>query len=251
MRWVTRFLQWGRGGKKDNELEVDRLRRPEWGSDGRRVALHLGCSGGSLRQVNETLFRSTEWQEIRVDLDVGVQPDWLRSIDDLDEAPPESVDLIYCSHALEHLPRHRGNIALQQWRRLLRQEGVLWVVVPDLGSAAAAILHQGLESPLYFSPVGPICAHDLLYGFGREIEAGNELMAHRSGYTAQVLSEALVKAGFGSVWVGLLAPFNLVAYGVPQTLPKEEFRRLVEPFVETYLGDPLFRVGWETMGREG
>ncbi len=40
-----------------------------------------------------------------------------------------------------------------------------------------------------------------MFGFGRAIAAGNHFMAHRTGFTARSLEDALRRAGFASVRV--------------------------------------------------
>lgn len=45
--------------------------------------------------------------------------------------PPESFDLIYASHVLEHLNRHIIMTALYHWRHLLKPGGILRISVPD------------------------------------------------------------------------------------------------------------------------
>lgn len=44
---------------------------------------------------------------------------------------PESFDLIYASHVLEHIHRHMVVATLQHWRELLKPGGVLRLAVPD------------------------------------------------------------------------------------------------------------------------
>ncbi len=43
-----------------------------------------------------------------------------------------SVDRIYSSHFLEHLPRETGRKVLRECRRVLKQDGIFRLVVPDL-----------------------------------------------------------------------------------------------------------------------
>lgn len=44
----------------------------------------------------------------------------------------ESVDKIYSSHFLEHIPEERGKHVLRECHRVLRKGGVMRLVVPDL-----------------------------------------------------------------------------------------------------------------------
>lgn len=51
-------------------------------------------------------------------------------------------DGIYCSHVLEHLPRQRVIGVLREFRRALRPDGILRVVVPDLEVIAELYLRE-------------------------------------------------------------------------------------------------------------
>lgn len=44
----------------------------------------------------------------------------------------ESVDFIYCSHVLEHLPISKTRTVLKETYRVLKKDGILRIVVPDL-----------------------------------------------------------------------------------------------------------------------
>src|SRR4051794_40182158 len=53
-----------------------------------------------------------------------------------------SFDLIYHSHVLEHFTKHDGQAVLTECRRLLKPEGILRVVVPDLAKITREYLLQ-------------------------------------------------------------------------------------------------------------
>ena len=44
----------------------------------------------------------------------------------------ESVDKIYCSHILEHIPPDKGKNLLKECYRALKKDGIMRLVVPDL-----------------------------------------------------------------------------------------------------------------------
>ena len=46
--------------------------------------------------------------------------------------PDASVDAVYCSHTLEHLNREAGERFMAECRRVLKPDGILRIVVPDL-----------------------------------------------------------------------------------------------------------------------
>jgi len=45
---------------------------------------------------------------------------------------PTSVDLIYSSHSLEHLPIRLARKALKHWASILKPQGRLFLAIPDL-----------------------------------------------------------------------------------------------------------------------
>lgn len=53
-----------------------------------------------------------------------------------------------------------------------------------------------LASPLYKSEFSPISALFIMYGHRRAMAAGNLFMAHRCGFTLQVLADSLQSYGF-------------------------------------------------------
>ena len=56
--------------------------------------------------------------------------------------PVAHYDAIYCSHVLEHIPRQRVAGVLGEFRRALRDGGILRVVVPDLEVIAELYLRE-------------------------------------------------------------------------------------------------------------
>ena len=66
---------------------------------------------------------------------------------------------------------------------------------------AELVAQDRLEEPAYVSPAGPIAPLDILYGHRPQIAAGNTYMAHRTGFTARTLGQALVRAGFARAMV--------------------------------------------------
>jgi hypothetical protein len=58
-----------------------------------------------------------------------------------------------------------------------------------------------LDQPLYQSAVGPIMAMDVMFGHQASIAKGNHYMAHRTGFTSNLLGKVLLNAGFSEVRV--------------------------------------------------
>jgi SAM-dependent methyltransferase len=168
--------------------------RPESPAAGKTV-LNVGC-GYPLRQKLHSHFHGPEWREIRLDLDPAVKPDILCSMTDMSPVDSGSVDAIWSSHNLEHLERHEVPAALVEFIRVLKPRGLLLLTLPDLKEIARLVVEDRLEELAYTSPSGPITALDMIFGHTASLARGNPFMAHRTGFTAATLQEALVEAGF-------------------------------------------------------
>jgi protein O-GlcNAc transferase len=168
-----------------------------------KLVLHVGCGPYRAENLHET-FRNDEWKEVRFDIDPSVYPDIIGSLTDMSAVANESIDAIWSSHNVEHLYHHEVPIALAEFYRVLKQEGLLLVTVPDIQQVAAHVATGNLEEPLYISPAGPIAAVDILYGLGTSIANGNHYMAHRTAFTSDTLYSKLLEAGFINVevWKG-------------------------------------------------
>lgn len=60
----------------------------------------------------------------------------------------DSVDTIYSSHSLEHLPVRSANAALTYWYNLLRKDGVLYLAIPDLEEICFILLDSNVRDDL-------------------------------------------------------------------------------------------------------
>jgi SAM-dependent methyltransferase len=189
---------------------------------GVKTFVNLGCgSPGSGHPVN--LFEG--WRELRVDVTADVQPDIQASMTDLSAIASNSIDGVWCSHAIEHLYRHEVAVALAEIYRILSPEGVACIRVPDLQAIASLIAEDRLLEPIYTAEAGPVCAHDILYGFGPQVAKGHTNMAHRSGFTPSALVASLRQAAFGQFLVMKLDNLEIVGLAHKTTWRDEAERR--------------------------
>ena len=104
------------------------------------MKLHLGCGKRNF---------GTDW----VHIDGGDFPH-LQS-NDITNLPfdDESVDLIYASHVIEYFNRNEIISLLKEWRRVLKNNGVLRLAVPDFNSMVNLYLNgypiETFLGPLY------------------------------------------------------------------------------------------------------
>ncbi len=184
-----------------------------------KQVLHVGCGPASAAKLHAT-FRTPEWRELRLDINPEVQPDVVASMTDMAVVETGSMDAVWSSHNIEHLYPHEVPVALREFWRVLKPEGFALVTLPDLRQVARLIAEDKLDEPAYVSPAGPIAPLDILYGFRPELARGNLFMAHRTGFTAKTLGQALVAAGFARAKVTADEHFNLWAIA-NKTLPVE------------------------------
>lgn len=177
-----------------------------------KTVLNVGC-GYPLRQKLHRHFHGPEWHEIRLDLDPAVQPDIVGSITDMGPVAADSVDAVWSSHNLEHLQRHEVPLALAEFLRVLKPNGLLLLTLPDLQQVARLVAEDRLEDSAYISQSGPITPLDMIFGHTASLARGNRFMAHRTGFTARSLNRLLVEAGFVEVTLRQGASFDLWATG--------------------------------------
>lgn len=163
-----------------------------------RRFLHVGCGSARKPCVAPGLV-ADEWHEIRLDIDPEVCPDIVSSMLDMPMVPAESMDAVYSSHNIEHLYPHEVAIALAEFFRVLKPDGLLIMTCPDLQSLAPLIADDQLDQPAYISAAGPITPLDVLYGHRPQLAIGNLFMAHRTGFTRRTLMDAVRSIGFPSV----------------------------------------------------
>jgi predicted SAM-dependent methyltransferase len=163
-----------------------------------KTFLHVGC-GPARKDRTTAAFATDDWQELRLDINPGVQPDIVGTMTDMAAVPSESVDAVYSSHNIEHLYPHEVPLALGEFLRVLKPEGFAVVTCPDLQSVAALIADDKLTDAAYTSPAGPITPLDILYGYRPQLAIGNLYMAHRCGFTQKVLRATFVQCGFRAV----------------------------------------------------
>lgn len=163
-----------------------------------KTFLHVGC--GQKRKDRATqAFASDQWHEVRLDIDPQVQPDIIGTMTDMKAVASESVDALFSSHNIEHLYPHEVPVALAEFKRVLKPDGLVVITCPDLQSVCALIAQDKLTEAAYQSPAGAITPLDILYGHRPALAQGNLYMAHRCGFTEKVLSGTLRQAGFAMV----------------------------------------------------
>jgi SAM-dependent methyltransferase len=194
-------------------------------NDALKTVLNVGC-GPRGREHGFAGF-DQDWRELRLDIDPTVEPDLVGTMTEMSAVASASVDAIVSSHNIEHLYPHQVPVALAEFVRVLKDDGMVLITCPDLQSVCARVAKGELASPLYQSPAGPIEAIDIIYGHRGAMAAGNLFMAHLCGFTLQVLIDTLQACGFSRT-AGLARPeaFDLWVVASKAALSDDEIRAL-------------------------
>ncbi len=195
-----------------------------------KTFLHVGC--GSQNNSSCLGFNNDNWKEIRFDIDKNVKPDIEGTLTDMKLVETASVDAVYSSHNIDHIYPHEVPIALKEFYRVLKEDGIVVITCPDLQSVCEAVIQDKLLEPLYESDIGPISPIDILYGHRGFIAGGNEFMAHKGGFTYSVLNYAFYEAGFNVRYGGRRPQaWDLFLVAFKQKKSEEEIKKIAMPFL--------------------
>jgi SAM-dependent methyltransferase len=150
------------------------------------------------------LWEDQGFQTTYLDIEARTNPDIVADMTDMGEIG--LFDMVYCCHALEHLYPHQVNLALKEFKRVLKQGGAAMIVVPDLEGVKPN--NQVLER----SDRAPITGLHLFYGDHTQIPE-YPFMAHHCGFIAETLEYALTSAGLKAQTMRQ-PDFNLVGIGI-------------------------------------
>ncbi|MBE0613352.1 MAG: hypothetical protein IH604_06775 [Burkholderiales bacterium] len=178
----------------------DLFARPADAKGAPRRVLNVG--GGSKGVALPPHFH--EWEQLLLDIDPRTGADLVCDARSLREAAePDAFDAVYCSHNLEHYYRHDVDKVLQGFLHVLKADGYAEIRVPDIGELIKLLATNELdiEQEIYKANIGPITAHDMIYGYAPEIEAsGQDFYAHKTGFSRDSLLRALRSNGFGEIY---------------------------------------------------
>ncbi|MEK7070888.1 MAG: methyltransferase domain-containing protein [Patescibacteria group bacterium] len=183
---LTTFI--AKAKKKTTRIVANLIRRVKAppipkNADG-KVLIHLGCGPAN----------DPRW--INVDLLCLSHIHYIQDISKLDNFPDDTADLIYASHALEHIGRRALLGVLSEWRRVLKPGGVLRIAVPDFDYLINIYNSEGHDIGAIAGPL--MGGQDYKYNF------------HYSVFNENYLSNLFKTAGFKEVrrWNPKTAPYH-------------------------------------------
>ena len=194
-----------------------------------KTLLHVGCASLNISDLKG--FNNDDWKEIRFDIDKNRNPDIVGTLTDMSLVKTASVDAVYSAYNIDHIYPHEVPIALKEFYRVLKEDGIVVIRCPDIQSVCEAVAKDKLLEPFYESPVGPIFPIDILFGNRQAVAKGNEYMAKKGGFTYSVLNNAFGEAGFKIRYGGRVKngrELALVAF--KQKKSEEEIKKIANPF---------------------
>ena len=146
------------------------------------VVLDLGAG--------ESGYYIPDGKAITVDMDESKHPDILADARDL---PIEDcfADVVFASHLLEHISFRETISTLKEWIRVLKIDGRMVIIVPNLKWASKRILHP--ES--HTSTTDPERAMFMYYSGQRGDLKTAATDVHKAGFTPESLAGALARTG--------------------------------------------------------
>lgn len=141
---------------------------------GPKKIVDLGC--GPL----DDSYRTNEGEVTRVDIREAVNPDYRCDIRNTPFAN-EYFDVVFSSHTLEHFDRREVFTVMDEMCRILKKDGELRLVVPNLSWAAQHIMNNEVDTDVV----------NVLYG-----AQTYEENYHKMGFTQKMLEQLLAQRGF-------------------------------------------------------
>jgi predicted SAM-dependent methyltransferase len=194
-----------------------------------KTLLHVGCGPEDKSDIKG--FDNDDWKEIRLDIDEDVNPDIVGTLTDMKLVETATVDVVYSAYNIDHIYAHEVPIALGEFYRVLKDDGLVIIKCPDLQSVAEAVAQDKLLDTLYVSPIGPISAIDIMYGNRQEISEGNTYMEKKVGFTYTALDGSFFEAGFKTRYGGRSQnAWELMLVAFKQKKSEEEIIKIANPF---------------------
>ena len=195
-----------------------------------KTLLHVGCGPEDISHIKG--FEIDDWKEIRFDIDESANPDIVGSLTDMKLVETASVDAVYSAYNIDHIFPHEVPIALSEFYRVLKDDGLVVIKCPDIQRVCEAIVQDKLLDTLYESPIGPVSAIDIMYGNRKEISAGNFYMEKKVGFTYSVLNGAFAEAGFKARFGGRSEKgWELALVAFKQEKSEEDILSIATPFL--------------------
>lgn len=125
-------------------------------------------------------YKTEEGTVLRVDIREDTKPDYRCDLRILPFASKE-FDIVFSSHTLEHFKRTEVPTVLDEWIRIMKDDGEFRLLLPNLEWAARHIMNKEIDNDVM----------NVLYG--QQSYAEN---FHYTGFTPQIVEQLLAERGF-------------------------------------------------------
>ena len=105
-----------------------------------------------------------------------------------------SASVVYSSHTLEHLSKEEGRRFLEECHRVLKKDGLIRIVVPDLRYDVNEYLTGKTQADDFIEKLGVL--YSVNSGITKKLLAPFYQFPHKCMYDAQRLTEILNEIGF-------------------------------------------------------
>ena len=139
------------------------------------MKLHLGSGSRYLKGYLHVDIADYEH------IDINSSVDKLNTIDD------DTVDEIYASHVLEYFDRNEVESVLNEWKRVLKKDGVLRIAVPNFET----LIEVYQETDEIEKILGPL--------YGKWNLTDGSFIYHKTVYDKKSLTELLERIGFSDI----------------------------------------------------
>lgn len=166
---------WDINTQKKYTLPIYSLPLRRFKTDGTKKIIDIGC-GPTKREFEEGI-------PVRVDIREECEPDYRCDVRLLPFGN-EEFDIVYSSHCLEHFKRNEWENVLLEWLRLLKKDGELRLVLPNILWSADCLMKGIINNDVL----------NVLYG-----AQSNPFDIHYNGFTPDVIGGFLKSKGINSV----------------------------------------------------
>jgi len=152
---------------------IRKISPPKLSIENDKILIHLGCGPIDLEGY------------INVDTIPYAHVHHVQDVSNLNVFPDEYADLIYACHVLEHISHIETVKILKEWRRVLKNGGILRLSVPDFDKLLDIYF---LENRNIISIIGPLMGgQDNIYNY------------HKAVFNEKYLIELLKVVGFKNI----------------------------------------------------
>jgi SAM-dependent methyltransferase len=166
-----------------------------------KAVLFVGSNNPRLGSRLDKRFQNSEWRMFHLDNTEETRPEIISSYTSLESVGDGVFDAVCITDLAQRLFVYEAMQMFRAAKRVLKEDGFIFISVPDVYVVAEHIIKAGLEGAMYTTVDKiPIRPYDYLYGLTSAAE-NDPRFNHKSGYVALSLGRKLAEAGFADIKV--------------------------------------------------